>query len=243
MRVLVISDVHSNYSALEAVLADAGAVDEIWCLGDLIGYGPDPNLVVEKMRELPHLTCLLGNHDVAVIGRMPFETFNGDARRSLLWTENVLTADNMDFLRSIPQSTRVRGEVTIAHGSPRDPLWEYVLNTLSARLNFDHFDTPLCFVGHSHIQCLFKLDQQNDRITLDVVKEDRSTPLVPRMILNPGSVGQPRDRDARSAYAIYDSEAKTWTPHRVKYPIAEVQQRIRAANLPEKHALRLAEGW
>ena len=133
--------------------------------------------------------------------------------------------------------------MTIAHGSPRDPLWEYVLNTLSARLNFDHFETPLCFVGHSHIQCLFKLDQANDRITLDVVKEDRVTPLMPRMILNPGSVGQPRDRDPRSAYAIYDSEAHTWTPRRTKYPIAEVQERIRAANLPEKHALRLAEGW
>lgn len=243
MRVLVVSDIHSNDTALEAVLADAGAVEEVWCLGDLIGYGPDPNLVVERMREMPRLTCLLGNHDVAVIGKMPFETFNGDARRSLLWTESVLTADNMDFLRSLPQNTKVRGEATLAHGSPRDPLWEYVLNTLSARLNFDHFETPWCFVGHSHIQCMFRLDAATDRITLDVLKEGQPVSLSPRMILNPGSVGQPRDRDSRSSYAIYDTEARTWTPRRVKYNIAEVQQRIRAAKLPEKHALRLTEGW
>ncbi|HEV8259251.1 MAG TPA: metallophosphoesterase family protein, partial [Burkholderiales bacterium] len=166
MRVLVISDIHANYTALEAVLADAGPADEIWCLGDLVGYGPDPNAVVEQVRELPQLTCLLGNHDVAVIGKMPFETFNGDARRSLIWTERVMTADNMDFLRSLPGSLKVRGEATLAHGSPRDPIWEYILNTLSARLNFDHFDTPWCFVGHSHIQAIFRLNETNDRITL-----------------------------------------------------------------------------
>ena len=103
---------------------------------------------------------------MAVIGKMAFESFNGDARRSLVWTERVLTADNMDFLRSLPQSTKVRGEVTLAHGSPRDPLWEYVLTTLTARLNFDHFDTPFCFIGHSHIQSIFQLNEANDRVTL-----------------------------------------------------------------------------
>ena len=156
MRVLVISDIHSNCTALEAVLAGAGTVDEIWCLGDLVGYGPDPNAVVSLLRGLPHLTCLLGNHDVAVIGKMPFETFNGEARRSLVWTETQLSADNMEYLRTLPRSSKVRGDATLAHGSPRDPLWEYVLNTLSARLNFDHFDTPWCFVGHSHFQAVFQ---------------------------------------------------------------------------------------
>jgi diadenosine tetraphosphatase ApaH/serine/threonine PP2A family protein phosphatase len=243
MRVLVISDIHSNCTALEAVLAGAGTVDEIWCLGDLVGYGPDPNAVVSLLRGLPNLTCLLGNHDVAVIGKMPFETFNGEARRSLVWTETQLSTANMEFLHTLPRSSTVRGDATLAHGSPRDPLWEYVLNTLSARLNFDHFHTPWCFVGHSHIQCLFRLDQESDRITLEVLKENISAPLAPRLILNPGSVGQPRDRDARSAYAIYDTSAQTWTPHRASYNISEVQRRIRDANLPEKHALRLSEGW
>ncbi|HVN16741.1 MAG TPA: metallophosphoesterase family protein [Anaerolineales bacterium] len=243
MRVLVMSDIHANYTALEAVLAEAGSVDETWCLGDLVGYGPDPNAVVESIREIPNLTCLLGNHDVAAIGKMPLETFNGDARRSLTWTEKVLSADNMDFLRTLPQSARVRGDVTLAHGSPRDPLWEYVLNTLSARLNFSHFSTPWCFVGHSHIQCLFRLNEATDRITLETPKVDIALELIPRLILNPGSVGQPRDRDPRAAFAIYDTTALTWTSRRAAYNFAEVQERIRSAGLPEKHAIRLAEGW
>ncbi len=243
MRVLVISDLHANYTALEAVLKHAGRFDETWCLGDLVGYGPDPNAVVEQVREMTHLTCILGNHDVAVIGRMPFEAFNGDARRSLIWTEKVLTADNMDFMRTLPQNVKVRGEVTLAHGSPRDPIWEYVLNTLSARLNFDHFDTPFCFVGHSHIQSIFQLNVETDRVTLQIPKLGQVLTLTPRMILNPGSVGQPRDRDPRAAYAIFDNEERTWEICRVQYNVAEVQQRIREAGLPEKHAVRLGEGW
>jgi predicted phosphodiesterase len=243
MRVLVISDIHANYTALEAVLNDAGQVDETWCLGDLVGYGPDPNVVVELVREIPNLTCLLGNHDVAVMGKMPYETFNGDARRALILHEKVLTADNMDFLRSLPATIKVRGDATLAHGSPRDTLWEYILNTLTARLNFDHFDTPWCFIGHSHIQCFFVMEESSDRINLGTPSLDQPTNLRPRMILNPGSVGQPRDRDSRAAYAIYDTEARTWQAHRVVYNIAEVQRRIRETGLPEKHAIRLAEGW
>jgi diadenosine tetraphosphatase ApaH/serine/threonine PP2A family protein phosphatase len=131
----------------------------------------------------------------------------------------------------------------MAHGSPRDPVWEYVINTLSARLNFDHFDTPWCFVGHSHIQCIFWLEQERDRITLESPKLGQAMPLKNRAILNPGSVGQPRDRDSRAAYAIYDPDAKTWEARRVEYDFAQVQERIRAANLPERHAMRLAEGW
>jgi diadenosine tetraphosphatase ApaH/serine/threonine PP2A family protein phosphatase len=243
MRILVISDIHANFTALEAVLQDAGLTDETWCLGDLIGYGPDPNMVVEQVRELPHLTCILGNHDVAVVGRMQFEAFNNDARRSLTWTSKVLTADNLDFLQGMPHDPKVRGDVTLAHGSPRDPIWEYVLNTLSARLNFEHFETPYCFVGHSHIQSLFQLDEKKDRVTMTMVRTNEPISLTPRAILNPGSVGQPRDRDPRAAYAIYDNAGNTWEVRRVDYDIAAVQKRIREAGLPEKHALRLAEGW
>lgn len=243
MRILVMSDIHANYTALEAVLKDAGDVDETWCLGDLVGYGPDPNAAVEEVREIKNLTCLMGNHDVAVIGRMSLETFNGDARRSLMHHEKVLSASNMDFIRSLPSRSKVRGEATIAHGSPRDPLWEYILNSLTARLNFDHFDTPWCFVGHSHIQSVFVKDENSDKVTVEQTKPDMALQLHPKLILNPGSVGQPRDRDPRAAFAIYDTEARTWTPKRVMYNIAEVQDRIRAAGLPEKHAARLAEGW
>jgi predicted phosphodiesterase len=243
MRILVISDIHANYTALQAVLQDAGPADETWCLGDLVGYGPDPNAVIEQVRELPKLTCVLGNHDVAVLGKMALEAFNGDARRSLTWTEAVLTADNMDFLGSLPQYPKVRGEVTLAHGSPRDSIWEYILNTLSARLNFDHFDTPYCFVGHSHVQCIFQRDNEKDRVTMEITKVGEPFPLTLRAILNPGSVGQPRDRDPRAAYAFYDNQKGTWEPRRVAYDFTEVQSRIREAGLPEKHAVRLAEGW
>jgi predicted phosphodiesterase len=243
MRILVMSDIHANYTALLAVLKDAGAVDETWCLGDLVGYGPDPNAVVEEIQDIKNLTCLMGNHDVGVIGRMSLETFNGEAKRSLMHHEKVLTASNMDFIRSLPSKTKTRGEATIAHGSPRDPLWEYILNTLTARLNFDHFETPWCFVGHSHIQSIFVKDEKSDRVTVEQTKPDVTISLHPKLILNPGSVGQPRDRDPRAAYAIYDTEARTWTPKRVEYNIAEVQQRIREAGLPEKHAVRIGEGW
>lgn len=243
MRILVISDIHANYTALEAVLNDAGEVDETWCLGDLVGYGPDPNAVVEQIREIPRLTCLLGNHDVAVIGKMPFETFNGEARRSLVHHEKVLTADNIEFMRSLPRNAKVCGEVTLVHGSPRDPLWEYILSMLSARLNFDHFETAWCFVGHTHIQGMFKLVEGSDRVTAEPTKPGTKVKLHARLILNPGSVGQPRDRDPRAAYAIYDSAAHTWEPRRVEYNIAEVQKRIRESGLPEKHAIRIAAGW
>ena len=243
MRVLVISDIHANYTALEAVLDQAGEVDETWCLGDLVGYGPDPNLVVDQIREIPNLTCLMGNHDAAVIGKIPFETFNPDARRSLERHEQVLNADNMDFLRSLQQTVQVRAGISLAHGSPRDPLWEYVLNTLSARLNFAEFDTSSCFVGHSHIQCVFSLDEKSDRVSLEATRPEVVLSMSPKMILNPGSVGQPRDRDPRAAYAIFDSDAATWQPLRVEYNVPEVQQRVREAGLPEKHAIRIAEGW
>ncbi|MGB8984873.1 MAG: metallophosphoesterase family protein [Anaerolineales bacterium] len=243
MRILVISDVHANYTAFEAVLEDAGTVDETWCLGDVVGYGPDPNAVVELLREIPNLTCLLGNHDLAVTGKIPFEAFNGDARRALEHHERVLSADNMDFLRSLQPNLKVREGVSLVHGSPRDSVWEYILNTLSARLNFDHFTTPWCFVGHSHLQCMFQLNETTDRVNLRPLKVGELVLLEPKLIANPGSVGQPRDRDPRAAYAIYDSAAKTWEPRRAAYNIAEVQERIRSMGLPEKHAVRIAEGW
>ena len=244
MRALVVSDIHANLTALEAVLQDAGNVDEIWCLGDMIGYGPDPNEVVELIRQLPNLTCcILGNHDVALLGEMDFAVFNTEARKSLLWQQESISSENLDYLRGLPQDSLVRDKVTLAHGSPRDPVWEYILNTLIARLNFEAFETPYCFVGHSHIQCYFQLDVARDRVSLEFPGVNQLVRLNPRAILNPGSVGQPRDRDPRASYAIYDSDGDTWQPRRASYDVGAVQKRIRAAGLPEKHAARLADGW
>ena len=243
MRVLVISDVHANYTALEAVVKDADGVDAVWCLGDVVGYGPDPNACVELLSEQPNLLCVLGNHDVAALGRMPLESFNGDARRALVWQERVLSASSMAFLDGLPQETLGCESVTLVHGSPRDPVWEYILNTLSARLNFEAFDTDFCFVGHTHVQSMFRFDPKKDRVSLDIPRVGMPVELSGRAILNPGSVGQPRDRDPRAAYAIFDTDLHTWEPQRVEYDIASVQARIRESRLPEKHALRLAEGW
>jgi predicted phosphodiesterase len=243
VRVLVISDIHANDTALQAVLEAADSVDETWCLGDLVGYGPDPNQVLDRLRGLPRLRCIHGNHDAAILRRMELEAFNGDARTSLDWTGQVLTPENLNFLRALAPMDEVDGIATLAHGSPRDPTWEYVLNTLSARLNFTHFRTPYCFVGHSHIQSLFELDEEADRVTASPSRVSQVIPLTRRSIANPGSVGQPRDRDPRAAYAIFDSEKRTWEARRANYDVAVVQKRIRDAGLPPRHALRLAEGW
>lgn len=225
------------------MLADAGAVDETWCLGDLIGYGPDPNQVLERVRALPRLRAIFGNHDAALLRHMELEAFNGDARTSLHWTASVLSAENYNFIRSLSPLDEVDGTATLAHGSPRDPTWEYVLNTLAARLNFTHFRTPYCFVGHSHIQSLFEFDEAEDRVISMPNRISEPIPLTRRSIANPGSVGQPRDRDPRAAYSIFDTEARTWEARRVGYDISIVQKRISDAGLPPRHALRLAEGW
>ena len=241
-RILVISDVHANLSALEAVLNDAGDFDEAWCLGDLVGYGPDPNLCVSAISELPRLTCLMGNHDKACLDSLPLEAFNKDARKSILWQKQVLMLENFNFLKKLPEVTVVRDQVSLAHGSPRDPIWEYVLNTLVARLSLAAIKTRWCFVGHSHFQAIFKQNASVDDIQIIVPDPGKRYQLSERCILNPGSVGQPRDRDPRAAYAIFYPETLEWEPRRVEYDISAVQKRILDAGLPHRHAERLSTG-
>jgi predicted phosphodiesterase len=243
MRVLVISDVHANRTALEAVLADAGEVDATWCLGDLVGYGPDPEASVEIIRSIPNLTCIKGNHDAAALDSSNLAIFNADARRSLTWTRSQLSERSLEFLKNLPGVLVERSDVSLVHGSPRDPIWEYILNTVTARYNFGAFTTRWCCVGHSHLQCLFELDEKKDLVDLVIAPPGKPHDLSHRAILNPGSVGQPRDRNPMAAYAIYRPKNHSWEPRRVAYDIPSVQARIRAAGLPEKHAARLAEGW
>jgi diadenosine tetraphosphatase ApaH/serine/threonine PP2A family protein phosphatase len=242
-RILVISDVHANITALEAVLADAGKVDQVWCLGDIAGYGPDPNECIERIRRLPKVTCMMGNHDYAAIGDMALETFNADAKKALLWQRDILTESSKEFLRTLSQEVLVRGNVSLVHGSPRDPIWEYILNTLVARVNLDFFAKPWCFVGHTHFQAIFQYHSDTDDLSIEVPSGGEVYKLKDRAILNPGSVGQPRDRDPRAAYAIFHPKEKTWEPRRVEYDIQAVQKRILEAGLPPRHAERLAGGW
>ena len=243
IKVLVISDVHANITALEAVLADAGKVNEVWCLGDIAGYGPDPNECIERIQALPKLTCMMGNHDYGAIGSSALETFNVDAKKALLWQRDILTEESMKFLRTLSQEPRVSGSVTLVHGSPRDPIWEYVMNTLVARINLAYFETLWCFVGHSHFQAVFQYHAETDDVSIEVPKPSVRYDLKERALLNPGSVGQPRDRDPRAAYAFFYPKEKAWEPRRVEYDIKSVQKRILDAGLPPRHAERLAGGW
>jgi predicted phosphodiesterase len=242
-KVLVISDVHANLTALEAVLADAGKVDEVWCLGDIAGYGPDPNECIERIQALPNLTCMMGNHDYGAIGNMALETFNVDAKKALLWQRDILTDSSKKFLFTLSKEPRVCGSVTLVHGSPRDPIWEYVMNTLVARINLAYFETLWCFLGHSHFQAVFQFHAETDDVSIEVPRPAERYELKERALLNPGSVGQPRDRDPRAAYAIFLPKEKAWEPRRVEYDIKSVQKRILDAGLPPRHAERLAGGW
>lgn len=242
MRVLVISDIHANLTALNTVLEDAGEYDAVWCLGDLVGYGPDPNECVERIRDLPNLVCLVGNHDHAAIGLIPFSRFNNDAQFAASWTMENISRENRKYLESLPASL-VNKTFTLAHGSPREPIWEYVLDGQIADRNFETFKTDYCLVGHSHIPLIFHRPSGLSYSVPWIVPEAEAINLIPRMILNPGSVGQPRDLDPRAAYGLLDLDAKTWEARRVAYDVAEVQLRILQAGLPERQATRLVAGW
>jgi diadenosine tetraphosphatase ApaH/serine/threonine PP2A family protein phosphatase len=241
MRIFVFSDIHANINALEAVIKDAGTFDAAWCLGDLIGYGPDPNECIDLIKSLPSLTCLMGNHDAAVVGQIPLETFNNEARKSIHWMQQNITHNNIKFLRSLFE-THVWENVTLAHGSPRNPVWEYILDIPIAKINFEHFTTQICMVGHTHLPIGY-LQGESNKIQWKLFQDKDSIKIPGRAILNPGSVGQPRDRDARAAYAIFDTEENIWEEHRVSYNISSVQERIIKAGLPSRNAQRLSDGW
>lgn len=242
MRILVLSDIHANLTALDTVLKDAGEVDATWCLGDIIGYGPDPNECVARIRMQPNLVSLLGNHDSAVLSRIPVETFNQDARRSIEWMQNVLTRESYTFMATLPERI-VIDQVTLVHGSPRNPVWEYILDLHNATQNMEHFDTQICMVGHTHLPIAYVTVNGSRELRWTVPPEGECIEIPSRAILNPGSVGQPRDHDPRASYAVFYPEKNGWEIHRVEYDIRSVQKRIRAADLPMRHALRLIEGW
>ncbi|MGD0573876.1 MAG: metallophosphoesterase family protein [Anaerolineales bacterium] len=242
MRILVISDIHGNLPALESVLAEAGQVDQVWCLGDLIGYGPYPNEVVDRIRLLPGLLCLVGNHDKAGLGQIDLEAFNHEAREALEWTQESLSDSSRAFLGSLPEKL-TRGQFTLAHGSPRRPVWEYLLDTERARASFGFFGTPYCLVGHSHVALAFRLSAEGHCV-LHLPPQGTSLGLgEERMIFNPGSVGQPRDQDPRASYALLDTDQRLWEWRRVGYDVKRVQDQMRSCGLPARLALRLTEGW
>ena len=240
MKVAVISDVHANLEALEAVLADARAngAETFWCLGDIVGYGADPDAVVETIRALGS-PAVAGNHDWAACGLTSTRQFNRHAAAAAEWTARTMKPENLDWLKALPLVERVEG-VLLVHATPSEPAaWHYCMVVEDAIDEMESYREDLCLIGHSHVPGAF---ERHD----DEVRYTRAEELVLRpgrqYMVNVGSVGQPRDGDKRAAYALYDTVECRIRHVRVEYPIAAAQAKIIAAGLPQWLASRLADG-
>jgi diadenosine tetraphosphatase ApaH/serine/threonine PP2A family protein phosphatase len=241
MRIAVVSDIHSNLPALEAVVAAVGAVDAWWHLGDVVGYGPHPDEVVARLRALG-ATGVLGNHDAAALGDSIVDDFNQDAKAAARWTRSTISSETRAWLKALPEVDE-RASFTLVHGSPLDPIWEYVTSLESAEANIDAIGTRWCLHGHTHKPKAWREATKGGPVDLIATPHGETLVLDERrMLLNPGSVGQPRDGDPRASYLILDTDAGTSRWGRVPYPIAETQAAMRAVRLPERLWLRLEIG-
>jgi diadenosine tetraphosphatase ApaH/serine/threonine PP2A family protein phosphatase len=240
VRIAVLSDIHGNLEALEAVLAEVDriGVDLLYSLGDIVGYGPNPAACVEIVRRRAAVS-LTGNHDAAVAGLTPLGDFNEFARLALAWTVTSLDAGQIDYLRALPYTHRAP-DLLLVHASPVEPeRWHYIHGLADVGEDFAAFTERLCFVGHSHRPGAYAID--NNR---GVARCGASTPLQPglRYLVNAGSVGQPRDRDPRASYGIYDTGNECVEVRRVAYPVEKTQERMRSAGLPVFLIDRLGAG-
>jgi diadenosine tetraphosphatase ApaH/serine/threonine PP2A family protein phosphatase len=245
MRIAIVADVHSNLDALETVFRHAEkqkALEQVWCLGDTVGYGPEPNACLALLRSHNALT-VPGNHDLAAIGLLSTEDFNPDAAAAAAWTALQITPDERTYFESLPHVIR-QGEFTLVHGSLRWPIWEYLYTVEVALAHLGLQETPYSLVGHTHVPLLVKEDQGSpDGCLMNYLEDGTALELRDRrLVINPGSVGQPRDGDPRTSYAIYDDEARTVTVHRLAYDIAATQQKMAAADLPAWLIRRLSRG-
>jgi diadenosine tetraphosphatase ApaH/serine/threonine PP2A family protein phosphatase len=243
MRIAVLSDIHANLPALEAVAADLPPVDEVWVLGDTVGYGPQPNEVIATLQALG-ARSVLGNHDGAAIGTVDPVHFNPDARAAIEWTAEVLDANARSYIATLP-AVRSDGDLTAVHGSPRDPIWEYVSGPGVAADNFGAYETRLCLFGHTHVPATFRAVDGGIEATIGMPGTE--TRLGPeRAMLNPGSVGQPRDglRDAAYALLVLNGavDGDSFAFRRVPYDIDRTQRLMREAGLPIRLVERLSYG-
>ena len=240
MHVAVLSDIHGNLHALTAVLAaaDAASVDEVWCLGDVVGYGARPNECCELVRARAAV-CLAGNHDLVVVGTLGLGEFSHDAADAAGWSREHLTEENRAYLAGLP-STAERDGVLLVHASPRDPVWEYVLSNDVARASLEATEAPLVLVGHSHVALAITAD--NGRVSGGPAPGGSKVTLEGRRLLNPGSVGQPRDGDPRAAWLLLDLEERFAEFRRVPYSIERTQAEMRERGLPQALAARLERG-
>lgn len=241
MRVAVISDIHANLHALEAALEaiDADPPDELWCVGDLVGYGPRPNEVVAIVRERAKIS-LVGNHDLGILGSLDLDEFSPDAAASARWTQTVLLDEHRTYLESLSSEAKVEG-AELYHASPRDPVWEYVITEEAARAALESTVAPVVLVGHSHIALAITLVE--GRLQGDLAPAGSEVELSDgRWLFNPGSVGQPRDGDPRAAWLELDLPSGQARFRRAPYDIARTQSEIRERELPESLAERLVHG-
>ena len=243
MRYAILADIHANLAAFNAVLDDIisqGGVEKIWCLGDVVGYGPDPHQCIELLCQTEHI-CVAGNHDWAAIGRVDTAEFNPDAAAACRWTSGQLDRKDMEYLAQLPLVTE-DGDFTLVHGSPREPTWEYLTSTGVAKENFACFRSQFCLVGHSHIPLVFSHDDSGNITASQLLPDIKLTLGRNRLIINPGGVGQPRDSDPRASYALYDSENAVIRLRRIPYDIRATQDRMMAQGLPVRLVVRLASG-
>lgn len=240
MKIAIISDIHGNYDALEAVLEDIdqqGGVTQIYCLGDIIGYGAMPNECTAKIREIGAIR-VAGNHDFASVGKLSFEFFNTYAKKSAVWTKDQLTQENIDWIQESDYKKEVEN-FTLVHGTPFSPEMFHYISTLNdAKVSFEEMNTEICFVGHSHVPIVFFDTNPISYVVKDEIKISKKE----KTIINVGSVGQPRDENPKSCYALYDDEEGTVKLVRVKYDIDAAYAKIIKAGLPEILAARLREG-
>jgi diadenosine tetraphosphatase ApaH/serine/threonine PP2A family protein phosphatase len=243
MRYAIVADIHSNLAAFTAVLDDIelrGGVSEVWCLGDVVGYGPEPHQCLELLQQYNHV-CVAGNHDWAAIGKVDTSDFNPDAAAACHWTARQLSPEDISYLESLPLVVQ-RGDFTLVHGSPRDPIWEYVLSTESARQNFAYFQSQFCLIGHSHVPLVFEYDETGACLFSEFPTDSVLTLAKNRSIVNPGGVGQPRDGDPQASYAIYDGEGRSINHYRIPYNIGATQSRMTEHGLPRQLVSRLRYG-
>jgi predicted phosphodiesterase len=245
MRIAIVADVHSNLDALETVFRHAEgekALDQVWCLGDTVGYGPEPNACLAMLRRYDALT-VPGNHDLAAIGLLSTEDFNPDAAAAAAWTALQITPEERSYFEGL-QHVVGQGEFTLVHGSLRYPIWEYLYTVEVALAHLALQETPYSVVGHTHVPLLVKEDQTAPDGCLMTYLEDGTALELRdrRLVINPGSVGQPRDGDPRTAYAVYDDVERTVTVHRLEYDIAATQKKMEKAGLPAWLIRRLSRG-
>ncbi len=243
MRIAILADIHANLTAFTAVLRDCverGGVDEYWFLGDMVNYGPEPEKCIKLAQRLKHI-AVAGNHDLAAIGELPARLFNPDAALALEWTKKQLSQQSIRVLAGLKQQ-EVRGDFLLVHGSPRDPVNEYLISKALAEENFRVFKNRYAFVAHSHEPLIFRMEKEG-RVSFVRFTEGIGQVIGDaRLIINPGSVGQPRDGDPRASYAILDSEASMIRLYRVSYDIGAVQRKMVKANLPMRLVARLEKG-